>query len=190
MNHFFNEMPGLLQGFWWVAIIASAIFVFQTILTFTGSDSGHDGINADFSGDLDGVDAPFQMFTLRNLVNFLLGFGWTGIAFYNSIHTSVLLILLATIVGVAFVALFFIVIKQFLKLSEDNTLDMNKLVGHNGDVYLTIPGNMSGKGKVQISFKGSNHELVAMTAGDTLPSGTAVKVMSVEEKILIVNKLS
>lgn len=190
MNQLFDGMPGLLQGFWWVAIIASIIFVIQTILTFVGADSGADGVNADFEGNLEGVDSPFQMFTLRNLINFMLGFGWAGIAFYNSIENRLLLILVAVIVGVTLVGLFFFVIRQFLKLSEDNTFDMNRLVGYNGDVYLAIPGNMSGQGKVQISFRGSNHELPAMTAGEKIPTGAVVKVISINQKILIVNKIS
>lgn len=190
MTHFFDGMPALLQGFWWVALIASAIFIIQTILTFIGSDHSADGVNADFSGNLDGVHAPFQMFSLRNLVNFMLGFGWTGVAFYNTISNSVLLIIVAVIVGVLFVLLFFFVIKQFLKLSEDNTFNINKLVGRSGDVYLAIPANMSGKGKIQISLNGTSHELLAMTHGDFIPTGSIVTVTAVDEKILIVNKIS
>lgn len=190
MNQFFDGMPGLLQGFWWVALIASIIFVLQTILTFVGADSGADGVNADFDGDLSGADSPFQMFTLRNLINFMLGFGWAGIALYKSIDSKLVLILVAVLFGLILVALFFFIIKQFLKLSEDNTFDINKLVGYNGDVYLNIPGNMSGQGKVQISFRGTSHELPAMTQGEMIATGAVVKVISVNQKILIVSKIS
>ncbi|MFV0604212.1 MAG: serine protease [Niabella sp.] len=190
MTQFFSGMPGLLQGFWWVALIASIIFVLQTIMTFIGSDSGADGVNADFEGDLEGVHTPFQMFTFRNLVNFMLGFGWTGIAFYNTITNKTILVLLATLVGVIFILLFFFIIKQFLKLSEDNTFDIMKLVGYNADVYLNIPSNMSGQGKVQVSFQGTSHELPAMTQGEMIPTGSVVKIISINQKILIVNKIS
>jgi hypothetical protein len=190
MNQFFEGMSPLLQGFWWIAIIASAIFIVQTVMTFMGADSGADGVNADFDGNLDDVDAPFQMFTFRNLVNFLLGFGWTGVTFYNSITSGLGLVLMATGVGVVFVALFFLLIRQILKLAEDNTFNINSLIGRNGDVYLTVPGQLSGKGTVQISSKGSVHELPAMTRGEAIPTGSVVKVESIKEKILIVNKIS
>ncbi len=190
MNHLFDGMPGLLQGFWWVAIIASIIFIIQTIMTFIGADHGADGVNADFSGDLQGVEAPFQMFTLRNLINFMLGFGWAGIALYNSITNKLLLITIAVLFGLLLVVLFFVIIKQFLKLSEDNTFDISKLTGYNGEVYLSIPGHLSGQGKVQISYRGTSHELAAMTMGEMIPTGTTVKVASVNQKILIVNKIS
>ena len=74
----------LLKTFWFVAIPTSLIFIIQTIMTFMGTDSS-DGIQADFDGDLNGADAPFQLFSLRNLINFLLGFSWTGISFYTTI---------------------------------------------------------------------------------------------------------
>ncbi len=190
MNEVLQSSTGLLQSFWWVAIVASIIFIIQTVMTFVGTDTGADGVNADFSGNLDGVEAPFQMFTFRNLVNFLLGFGWAGIALFDTINSRAWLIFVAVMVGIVFVLLFFFIIKQFLKLSEDNTFEMSRLVGFNGDVYLSIPQNMSGQGKVQISYRGTSHELPAMTHGATIPTGSVVKVVSVDQKILIVNKIS
>jgi hypothetical protein len=38
------------------------------------------------------TDMPFEIFTLRNLINFLLGFSWTGISFYDAIENKMLLI--------------------------------------------------------------------------------------------------
>ena len=68
---FFNELDPLLKVFWLVAIPASVIFLIQAIMTFTGSDA-MDGTSADFDSNLEGTDTPFQLFSLRNLVNFLL----------------------------------------------------------------------------------------------------------------------
>lgn len=188
MNAFLEGMPTLLQGFWWVAIIVSAIFLVQTILTFVVGDAT-DGIDADFDGDLSGADAPFQMFSLRNLINFLLGFSWTGIAFYNGIANKTLLILLAVLVGVFFVFLFFMVIRQLLKLTEDNTFKKEALIGKTGTVYLSIPEHRNGIGKIQISYNSTSYELEAATEGDRLPSGVLVQVVQIENQLLIVTKI-
>ena len=102
---FLAEMEPSLRALWYIALPTSMIFLFQTILTFMGSDSG-DGVNADFDGNLEGAEAPFQLFTLRNLINFLLGFSWTGITFYGAIPNYTVLILLSTVVGLGFVWLF------------------------------------------------------------------------------------
>ncbi|MFV0305400.1 MAG: serine protease [Moheibacter sp.] len=189
MLTFLDGMDSLQQGFWIVAIVASSIFLIQTLLTFLGGDSST-GLEADFDGDLDHVDAPFQLFSLRNLINFLLGFGWTGVAFYNSISSKSTLIGIAIVVGIIFVALFFFLISQILKLTEDNTFNIQQLVGKTGEVYLNIPPNKSGVGKVQISWQGSNHELQAMTESkETISSSSIIKVNAIQNQILIVSKI-
>lgn len=182
-------MDGLLQGFWWVALISSLIFVIQMVLTFAGGDHS-DGLQTDLDSTADHLDTPFQLFTLRNLINFMLGFGWTGIAFYNTVSSKTLLVLLAVIVGFAFVVLFFIIIRQILKLTEDNTFNIQELLNHTGTAYLLIPAKMEGLGKVQISLRGSTHELDAMTEGPAIPSGAVVMVQRIERNILIVRLLS
>lgn len=190
MFTFLDGMDALQQGFWMVAIVASVIFLIQTMMTFIGSDAS-DGVNADFDGNLDHADAPFQLFSLRNLINFLLGFGWTGVTLYESFSNKMLLLALAVIVGIVFVALFFFIIKQILKLTEDNSFNIDSLVGKTGEVYINIPPRMSGSGKVQISVNGSNHELSAMTNSDKpILSSSVVKVDSVQNRVLIVSKLS
>lgn len=189
MFDFLENLESLHRIFWYVAIAASLIFLVQTILTFIGSDAS-DGVNADFDGNLDHADAPFQLFSFRNLVNFLLGFGWTGVAFYESFSNKYLLLGLATIVGIIFVVVFFFLILQILKLTEDNTFKVENLVGKNGEVYINIPANMTGSGKVQISYNGSNHELTAMTrSSEPISSSSFVRVDEVRDKVLVVSKI-
>lgn len=189
MLDFLHNLPPLLKGFWYVALISSAIFVIQSLLTIIGGIDA-DGVNADFSGHLDHGDAPFQLFSFRNLINFLLGFGWTGVVFYSSVASGFLLVILAMLVGCIFILLFFLLIRQLLKLSEDNTFKMENLLHLNGQVYIPIPEKMSGKGRIQISVLGATHEIDAMTEDDTrLTSGTNVKVVRIENGILIVEKV-
>lgn len=185
---YFESLTPLLRTFWFIAIPASIIFLIQLILTFTGSDAT-DGINADFDGDLEGGDAPFQLFSFRNLVNFLLGFSWTGISFYQSISSPLLLIILSLVVGVLFVALFFFVIGQVTKLAEDNTFKIADTINKTGEVYLPVPASRQGKGKVMISVGGSVHELDAMTESERIETSSAVKVIAVENNILFVEKI-
>lgn len=188
MFSFLIDMDPLQRGFWWVAIVASLIFIIQTVFTLLGSDST-DGINADFDGHLDAVEAPFQLFSFRNLVNFLLGFGWGGIAFFPLVESETLVLLIAVIIGIVFVLLYFVIIKQILKLAEDNTFDIRHIVSKNGQVYLTIPGNREGTGKINISHKGTSHELNAITEGEAIKTGEIVRVIQIENSVLIVEKV-
>ncbi len=182
-----ESLPTLLKSFWYIAIPTSLIFLIQTIITFSGLDVA-DGFDTDFHADAH--DGDFQLFSLRNLINFLLGFSWTGISFYSTIgeHTW-FLIILSLVVGVLFVILFFFVIKQVQKLAEDNSFKITNTLNKTAEVYLTIPENKTGKGKIMISVNGAFHELEAMTEQSKIPSGTVVKVIKIENNILIVETI-
>lgn len=187
--HFLENLEPLLRTFWFIAIPSSLIFIIQTIMTFIGADAS-DGVVADFDGDIDGGDTPFQLFSFRNLINFLLGFSWTGISFYTTISNKSLLLVISLGIGIMFVYLFFIIIKQIQKLAEDNSFKLSNTINKSAEVYLTIPEKKSGYGKVLISVNGSFHELNAMTENDAIKSGALVKVVKIEnENILIVETI-
>lgn len=190
MKEFFANMDGTQQFYWYIAIGASVIFIIQTIMTFVGADADT-GVDADFDGNLDGGDSPFQLFSLRNLINFLLGFGWAGVSLYNVIENNILLAIVAFLVGVLFIAFFFFIMRALLKLSEDNSFKIEDTIGKIADVYLSIPAAKTGKGKVFISVRGSTHELSAITNSvDEIKNGSLVKVVGIEGDILIVTPLT
>ena len=190
MKEFFLSMDINLQIYWYIAIIASLIFIVQTIMTFIGGDSDV-GVEADFDGDLDGGDFPFQLFSLRNLVNFFLGIGWTGVVLSGHIESQVLVGFIAFLVGVIFIGVFFIVARVMMRLAEDNSFRIEDAVGKTGDVYLTIPAGKEGRGRIQISVNGSVHELDAITSEkESLKVGVLVKVIGVDSNILIVQSIN
>jgi len=179
-------MDPLLQTFWFIALPASLVFIIQAVMTFMGVDA-HDGGSADFNSDLStDLHAPFQLFSLRNLVDFMLGFSWTGVSFYDLIQNRTLLILLAIGVGLLFVFVFFVIMRQLLKLNEDNSLKLESLVGESAEVYLTIPESMKSTGKILVSIKGSTRELEAMTKGEKITTNSRVKIVEIENEIVIV----
>lgn len=186
---FFDNLDPLLRAFWYIALPASLIFLVQTVMTFMGADAS-DGVDADFDSDLSGADAPFQLFSLRNMINFLLGLGWGGVSFYTTISNPALLIIVAVLIGAAFVYLFFLIIKQVQKLAEDNTFKITQTVQKTGTVYLRIPAQKSGSGIVQVSVNGAVHELKAVTDGDEIPSGTMIRVVEIlDDHLILVTKL-
>ncbi|MCT4560882.1 MAG: NfeD family protein [Crocinitomicaceae bacterium] len=183
-----ENLEPLLRTYWYIAIPASVIFIIQTIMTFVGGDAS-DGLEADFDGDMDGQSGPSQIFSLRNLINFLLGFSWTGISFYNEISNRWVLMTVATVVGLIFLFAFFFIIKQIKKLAEDNSFRFDATIGKNAEVYLTIPAKKGGKGKVLLSLNGSTRELSAITEGEEIPTGKLVKITGLENELLIVEQL-
>jgi membrane protein implicated in regulation of membrane protease activity len=180
----FENMEPLLKTFWFIAIPASLVFLVQTVMTFTGADAS-DGIDADFDSNLSGTDAPFQLFSLRNLVNFMLGTGWAGISLYDTIGSRPLLIFVSFLVGCAFIALFFVSIRQIRRLGEDNSFKITNALSKTGEVYLSIPAAKNGKGKVQVSVNGAFHELEAITEREKIETGTLVRIVKIESNSLV-----
>lgn len=187
---FLSQLDPLLKMFWYVALPASVIFVIQTIVTFVGMDNS-DGAVADFDSNLDGdAGVPFQLFSFRNFINFLLGFGWGGISFYGLFPQKSIVVVLSLLAGIALIVIFFYVMKQMNRLNENNTTRAAEAVGKTAEVYLMIPASGGGMGKVLVSIKGSMHELSAVSRGEAIPSGSLVKVKGMEsDEILVVEKI-
>jgi hypothetical protein len=178
---FLDSLPPLLQSFWYVAIPTSTIFLIQTILTFIGSDA-----DVDVPGD----HSSFELFSLRNLINFLLGFSWTGISFFDTISNATILLGLSISIGALFVYVFFLIMRFVQKLAQDNSFNIQNTIDKTADVYLTIPEHKAGKGKIMISVNGTYHELDAMTEQGAIPTGAVVKVVRIEDnQTLIVETL-
>jgi membrane protein implicated in regulation of membrane protease activity len=182
---FLTNADPLLKTFWYVALPTSLIFIIQTILTFAGVDSS-DGIDADFDGNLEGAEAPFQLFSLRNLINFLLGFSWAGISFAAALPNQAILVSVSILVGILFVYVFYLIIRQVQKLAENNSFNIANTLHKTAEVYLPIPERKSGQGKVMISINGAFHELQAMTEQERIPSNTVVKVVKIESNSILI----
>ncbi len=185
---FLDGLEPLLRTFWYIAIPTSMIFLIQTIMTFAGVDAA-DGLEADFDGDLGHSHEPFQLFSFRNLINFLIGFSWAGISFYKLIGNHLVLSIIAILIGVSFVAVFFFIIQQLRKFSENNSFRISNTINQVGSVYLSIPEHKSGKGKVQISIKGAFYELDAITENGRIKTNETVRIIGVENNILVVEKI-
>lgn len=182
-NQWYGQLDPHLRIYWSVALITTAVFVIQTALTFIGL--GDSDADVDFSADstpdggLDGVDGAMQIFTMRNVVNFLLGLSWGGVCLWEVIPNRVLLALASVAIGLCFVGFFIFLYKQMMRLQSSGNIRIESAVGQVCQVYLRIPAGRSGTGKVQISFSGSVQEVAAQTDGEALASGTRVRVVSV-----------
>jgi len=179
----------MLQTYWILALCASVVFVIQAIMTFIGLDADYDAdvpdapdANSDF--DTDG----FHLVSVKTIVSFVLGFGWTGVLLWNDISSPLLLGFIATLVGLLFMFLIAWLLYLVLKLDRDNTFNVKKVIGLNADVYLTIPAHKAETGKITVSLNGSMHELEALTTDDApIQTGGKVKIIGIEagETVLV-----
>jgi len=188
LDWFSNLEPGI-KIYWAIAIVSSIVFLIQTIVSLIGIGDFETDLDA---GGGDGMDSSgfSDLLSMRNAINFLLGLGWSGVCFYDRISNGFILALVSIIFGLAFVAIFIYVFKKMMKLESNGAFDINTAIGKTCDVYLRIPANRAGTGKVQISFSGSVQELDAVTDGEMIPSGSKVTVVEIlNNKILRVEKI-
>ena len=182
MMDLFNSLEPLQKFFWTIACCASLVFIIQTIMTFIGLGTDADVDAGPMDGSVDSIEdgALSGVFSFRNLVNFLLGYGWAGVLLIDDLEKRWLLQLVAIAVGVLFVLAFVFMFRQVMKLSHDGSFKMSEAVGLKADVYLRIPAARSGRGKVQLSVKGSVHEIDAVTDNDAeIPTGGQVEIVEV-----------
>ena len=175
-----------------IAIASSLIFIVETILTFIGAD-------VEMDTDIDVADGGFEgdpsmnLYTFRNLVNFLLGMSWTAIILNDQIASKALLMLIAFAVGALLVAAVMYMFKWLSKMQQSGNINIfQSAAGCNGKVYLTIPAERKGTGKVQISINESIREYDALTDSETeLKTGTAIKVVEViDSSTLLVEEIN
>ena len=188
LNEMWNSLDPFMKVIWCITLAASLIFIIQTILTFIGADTdGATDIDASFDTDVDIADMDaavgsggVNLYTFRNFVNFFLGFGWTSVLLNGSIKSKGLLLVIAIIVGIVFVALVMWLFKWLYSMQQTGNINVYKsAVGCTGTVYLPIPAERGGEGKVQITIQGAVREYNALTEGDALPTGKPIKVVEV-----------
>ncbi len=175
----------VMKILWSVTLTASLIFIIQSILTFIGADADSNfDVDVDTSmdgSDLSNIDGGSNLYTFRNFINFLLGFGWSAILLQESITSVPVLIIVSVIIGVALVAAVMYLFKWLAGMQQSGNIDVEKVArGCEGTVYLTIPAAQGGEGKVQISISGSVREYNAVTDNEEdLKTGMAIRVVDV-----------
>jgi hypothetical protein len=182
MMDLFNSLEPLQKFFWVIALCASLVFLIQTIMTFVGLGTDADVDAGPMDGSIDSMEdgSLSGVFSFRNLINFLLGYGWAGALLFSSIEKKWLLQVVAIAVGLVFVLAFVFMFRQVMKLSHDGSFKLQEAVGLKADVYLRIPAARSGRGKVQVSVKGSVHEVDAVTDSDAeIATGGHVEILAV-----------
>lgn len=214
MLDWWNALSPVLHVLYCIAAPATIILVLQTILMLvSGFDSGA-GVNfSDTSGlDLDAsnldtggfeidVDVPdgtytdgsspgdfsaLRVFTLQTVVAFLTVFSWSSIAAISAgsnPKTSMLVGFALGVVGMVAVAK---LVQVSTRLAENGTLNLQNAIGETGKVYLPIPSEGAGTGKVMLCVQGSMIECEAVTQGGPLRTGQSVRVVDVHGGALVV----
>ena len=190
------DLSPVMKLLWGVTLTASLIFIIQSVLTFLGADTDSDfstDVDTSLDGsDLSNIEGGSNLYTFRNFVNFFLGFGWTAILLQGRVRSKALLIIIAVLVGVGLVAAVMYLFKWLNSMQQSGNINVYKsAVGCQGKCYLVIPAERSGEGKVQITIQGAVREYNAVTDGDSIKTGTPIKVVeAINANTLLVEELN
>ena len=192
MITWWTSLSTAMQVLWAITLSASLIFVIQTVMTFLGLGDHDADFDLDTSDGSFDADPSMNLLTFRNLVNFCLGFGWTAVLMHEKIQSNALLIIVSVIVGILLVTVVMWIFKWLSEMQQTGNIDVHKsAIGCEGKVYLTIPGERKGEGKVQITINNAVREYDAVTDGETIPTGKAIKVTEViNDYTLLVEELT
>lgn len=185
MNEWWEALDVAGRIFACIAIPSTILLIIQIILNLLGigMEGDVDVPDACGDGDIDFddyvLDDGFRFFTVRGIIAFLAVLGWTGLTMLS--YKSSLPLTLAVSVAAGFAAMFLIafMFRMFMKLQNDGTSDIVNAVGKTGTVYLTVPAERTGKGKVSVVFQERLTELDAVTDDSSpLPYGTEIVVVA------------
>lgn len=135
-----------------------------------------------------GLDG-FRFFTIRGIVAFLAVFGWSGSAMTGALHPVAIFAIAAT-AGFAAMVLVAFAFWGILQMQAKGNLDYRYSIGLQGEVYLPIPAERAGAGKVSITLQDRLVEADAITdETEKLPTGSRIRVVGLEgNNVLLVSK--
>jgi len=193
MLNWWNSMDLVGQIFALIAIPCTLVLVVQSVMLIFGMGGGADGIDLDgdgipdtpgFEGDGDG---GLALFSLRGIMSFGAIAGWSGLVMRGAGIPLAVNVLLAAAFGfLAMVGIAWIM-KLAAKLQQNGNLDIGYAVGRVGTVYIPIPPNMTGTGKINLTIQERFVEIDAKTpCGRKLTTGESVRITATDPAGMVV----
>ena len=177
MSEWWSFLNIELRVFYTIALASSLLLVIQAVMTLFGF--GDDADPADDTGDGSGL----HILSIRTVIAFLVGFGWTGVMAIKAGLSMPMVIGAATLVGGLFMLGVFFLMRTLYSFRQSGTLDYQNAVGKIGTVYLTVPAKAKGPGQIEVMVQGRLKVVQAYTKGEqTIPSRAKVNVVGLLDK--------
>jgi hypothetical protein len=121
----------------------------------------------------------FKILSIRAIVAALAFFGLGGMAAQSAKCDQTTTLGIALACGAAAITLVYWLMKLIYSMNAEGTARIEQTIGKFGAVYLRVPANESGAGKIQLNLQNRTMEYLATTAGPELPTGTTVEVVGI-----------
>ncbi len=159
--------------FWICLLLGGGIVVLQLGASLLGFE--HDTTNGELGHGP--ISEGLRLFSLRAVSAGVAFFGVGGLAGMRLGLPAIVAIVMGAVAGVAAAIGIAVAMRGMQRLESDQTFRLANAVGKSGEVYLSIPAQRSGTGKIHIEIQERLMELDAITPEDAIPTGARVLVI-------------
>jgi cytochrome bd-type quinol oxidase subunit 2 len=211
MPEFYSQLSGIEKMYLVCAIFGGILFVVRLILQFAGGDSGGDSdvggaADVDVAADVSDVHVDggfehagadmhdsylsFKILSFQGLTAFFMMFGLVGLAMKRQTDQSAAASLCAaTAAGLGTVWLIGLIFRKAATLQASGNINLRNAVGQEGEIYLTIPADGTGKAKVTVQERLRIYEAISKDKVE-IATGQRVRVVEVTpQDVLVVEKI-
>jgi hypothetical protein len=163
-----------MTSFFWICLLlGGGVVVLQFGASLMGFD--HDTPHGEFGHGP--ISEGLRLSSLRALAAGVAFFGVGGLAALRLGLPSFVAIPIGVVAGVAAAVGVAAAFRGMQRLESDQSFRLSNAVGKSGDVYLSIPAQRSGTGKIHVTIQERLMELDAITPEQEIPTGTRVLVI-------------
>jgi hypothetical protein len=179
------------NAYFWCALVGGSLLVIQLVLQIIGLGAEGDldagGADVDVDADLDGHDPAhgtagnvfFGILSFKAMVSFLAVFGLTGLSLENAGLSPFNQVSLAILAGLIAMVIIAYLMRGLHKLGSSGSVVLRNAVGLKATVYLRIPGEGAGRGKITVEIQERTIEMAAVTDGEPIETGRVVRIVEV-----------
>ncbi len=192
MKEWFTNLSVMEQIFFWLGIVSTLFLIVQIILMCLSSFGGDLDIDGDGDIDVD-TDSGVSIFTVKSITAFFAVGSWSGLltCAVASDKLQWLAIIVAVLAGAAAMAVMVFLLRAITKLQCNGAFDIEKVIGQQATVYVSIPPARSGRGKITMNAQGRFMELDAVTDSESkLNVDETVEIVSAENECTVVRRVS
>ena len=188
MIDWFLALTAAEKTYFIIAVIASIFLIVQIVIMLFSLGGGDFDVDDVFDGDVD-TDSGLSIFTIKSMTAFFALGGWCGFVAQTFMEDNIWApILIAVATGTAALFGLAFTMRGIAKLRNSGNIVKSKLVGATATVYVSIPENRSGRGKITLTAQGRYMELDAVTDGERIPVDSSVEITEYSEDFAVVTK--
>ena len=191
MKEWFLNLSVMEQIFFWLGIVSTLFLIVQIVLMCLSSFGGDVDIDGDGDIDVD-ADSGVSIFTVKSITAFFAVGSWAGLltCAVASEKLQWLAIPVALISGAAAMSVMVLLLRAIVKLQCNGAFEIEKIIGQQATVYVSIPPSRSGRGKITLNAQGRFMELDAVTDCESrLAVDEVVEIVSSESECTVVRRI-